>query len=68
LIVAIYRHPDGSFKRYPPTAGAAPQRKADPDDYDDPANWRQKPDARPGIEIHRDGKRMRNTAPTPAAK
>lgn len=35
------------------------------DEYTNPAHWRQMPGARRGIEIHRDGKTMRNTAPTP---
>lgn len=63
--MAIFRHPDGAYRRYPP----AEPRPFEPDDdeYTNPDNWKQVQGARPGIEIHRDGKTMRNTAPTPPA-
>lgn len=62
--MAIFRHPDGSYHRFPFTprsGGVAVDINLDAD-----KNWRQIDGARPGIEIHRDGKRMRNTAPTPS--
>lgn len=62
--MAIYLHPDGSFRRYPPAAAAARVEQAD-DEYTNPANWKPAPGARSGIQIHRDGKTMRNTAPEP---
>lgn len=45
-----------------------PKRIADADEFaDTEPEWRQLEGARPGIEIHRDGKTMRNTAPAPPA-
>lgn len=63
----IFRHPDGSYRRYPPGSAPAPREQAK-DEYTNDAHWKQVPGARPGIEIHRDGKTMRNTAPTPPPK
>lgn len=62
--MAIHMHPDGTFRRYPPAPTGAPVVQS-PDEYSNPANWKQKEGARPGIQIHRDGKTMRNVAPTP---
>ncbi|MGK2899214.1 MAG: hypothetical protein ACSLE9_11080 [Burkholderiaceae bacterium] len=59
--MAIFRHPDGTYRRYPYTAPApipAPQAEQ-------PGDWRPLHGAHPGIQIHRDGKTMRNVAPTP---
>jgi len=57
--MAIFRHSDGSYRRYPPAA-VPPATKIADDEYENPAHWRPAPGARPGIEIHRDGKTMRN--------
>ena len=62
--MAIYRHPDGSYHRHPPRPDAPASQPAG-DEYTNEANWRQMDKSRPGIQIHRDGKTMRNTAPTP---
>lgn len=59
--MAIFQHPDGTHHRYP----YVPPKSSTPPADDDESGWSQKPGARPGIQIHRDGKRMRNTAPTP---
>lgn len=60
--MAIFRHPDGTHHRYPYQAPAEPTAAPEEDKESD---WSQKPGARPGVQIHRDGKRMRNAAPTP---
>ena len=64
--MAIFKHPDGSHRRYPPQPEAVAQPDAD-DEYTNDAHWRNMDNARPGIQIHRDGKTMRNIAPTPRA-
>lgn len=64
--MAIYRHPDGTYHRFPPRAAEPPPLATDPDK--DAAGWTQVAGAPPGVEIYRDGKRMRNTAPTPPPK
>lgn len=58
----IFRHPDGSFRRYAPAAGPVTQKKAD-GEYENGAHWRQVDGAPRGVQIHRDGKTMRNIAP-----
>lgn len=62
--MAIFKHPDGSFRRYPPAAAPTSTKPAD-DEYTNLAHWKPASGARRGVEIHRDGKTMRNTAPTP---
>lgn len=64
--MAIYRHPDGSYRRFPP--GAVPAASPVSDPHKDEDGWTQVPGAPAGVEIYRDGKTMRNTAPTPPAK
>lgn len=61
--MAIFKHPDGTFHRYPftvPTGGYVPAT----DEYTNTANWTQVPGAPPGVQIHRDGKTMRNVPST----
>ncbi len=64
--MAIFDHGNGIWRRYrPPREDAAPREAPARDEYTNDANWHQMDGARPGIQIHRDGKTMRNTAPTP---
>lgn len=62
--MAIFKHPDGTYHRHPPQPAAPAQPPAE-DEYTNDAHWRPVDKARPGIQIHRDGKTMRNVAPTP---
>jgi hypothetical protein len=58
--MAIFKHPDGGFRRYPPSPSTSTPTTVSADEYTNPAHWRPVPGARPGVEIHRDGKTMRN--------
>lgn len=58
--MAIFKHPDGSFRRYPPIAGATADKTAKVLPENDEAGWRQVEGSPPGVEIYRDGKTMRN--------
>lgn len=58
--MAIFKHPDGTYHRYPYVKPSEPSKPQG----DQPGEWKQVQGARRGIEIHRDGKTMRNTAPT----
>lgn len=66
--MAIFKHPDDTYRRYPPPPEESFVVDPPTDEYENPANWKPLDGARPGIEIHRDGKTMRNTAPTTPAK
>lgn len=60
--VAIFKHADGTYRRYPPAV--TPTTTPADDEYTNSAHWKQVPGAPRGVEVHRDGKTMRNTPPT----
>lgn len=62
--MAIYKHPDGSYHRYPYKA-AEQKKAAETVDQSDDSAWTQVPGRPKGIEIHKDGKTMRNRQPLP---
>ena len=62
--MAIYKHPDGTYHRYP-YSGSEQKKAGEVVDHADDSAWTQVPGSPQGVEIHRDGKTMRNRQPFP---